>query len=993
MKSKRAMSIISEFKHGLYLGLMVVGMALPGYSDWTPGDDYKWVQLPDLTPNGMDVRTFAPIMLADDFLCTNSGPITDIHIWGSWFGDMPLDPEVVTFRLSIWSDIPTNEIIGYSRPGELLWEGMFTNGQYSARNYHDVPEGEGWYDPSIREYISAADRIIWQYNFYPESREVFKQAGTPETPVVYWLGVQALFAMPAPNQFGWKSSATNWNDDAVWAESMVEPLNWQEMRYPINHPFEGRSVDLSFVITTAATNLFDFGDAVDTGLADYPTLLAQNGARHTIVQGVYLGHAIDNEPDGQPDVTATGDDLAGTDDEDGISFISVLTPGTNATLEVVASTQGFLYAWMDFMHNGNWSDPGEDVLKGFPLMPGTNRVPIDIPANAPGGRSFSRFRFTTNLDLSLSYINQASNGEVEDYTFTVKLIDYGDAPSPYPTLLASDGARHYAGGSFMGMLWDYESDGRPEPNAQGDDAHNQDDEDGVIFTAPFIQGQTSSVRVSVTAPCYLNAWIDYNADGDWADVDEQVCNDNVLTSGVNWVDAIVPMKARATNTFTRFRVATTNGLSYVGLAEDGEVEDYEIMIEEPPPPYDFGDAPTNYPTMRLQNGARHIMVTNIRLGAAIDCEDDGQPSALADGDDANGTPDDEDGVTHQTPYYQGSPAMVQVTVSTNVFLNAWFDFNLNGSWADAHEQIFSNVQLAAGVTNLSFAIPGSAMPGYTFARYRVSTNSGLSYMGEAPNGEVEDYRVTILEPATTYDLGDAPAPYPTLLIEGGAVHWTPSSYYLGVAVDSETDGKPDPAALGDDNTGSPDDEDGVSLTANLVRGSNVNCSVHANATNGILNAWFDFNLDGDWADMGEQIAVDLPLASGVNMVPVSVPVSALVGETFARFRYSDVPGLSWTGVSTKGEVEDYRFTIYQPGPLIDIVFTNTSMLISNQTICFELSEMSNYLYQLQYSSNLLTNVVWHDIGGLVRGPVKLVQDTNLSQRIKVYRIRIPYTAP
>ena len=47
----------------------------------------------------------------------------------------------------------------------------------------------------------------------------------------------------------------------------------------------------------------DFGDAPD---APYPTLLANDGARHVVVPGIYLGALIDSEPDGQPDASATG---------------------------------------------------------------------------------------------------------------------------------------------------------------------------------------------------------------------------------------------------------------------------------------------------------------------------------------------------------------------------------------------------------------------------------------------------------------------------------------------------------------------------------------------------------------------------------------------------------------------------------------------------------------------------------------------------------------
>ncbi len=48
---------------------------------------------------------------------------------------------------------------------------------------------------------------------------------------------------------------------------------------------------------------FDFGDAPDggvgTGQGNYQTSLADNGARHTIVAGLFLGSQVDGEPDSQ----------------------------------------------------------------------------------------------------------------------------------------------------------------------------------------------------------------------------------------------------------------------------------------------------------------------------------------------------------------------------------------------------------------------------------------------------------------------------------------------------------------------------------------------------------------------------------------------------------------------------------------------------------------------------------------------------------------------
>ncbi|MFN8445074.1 MAG: hypothetical protein U0175_30080, partial [Caldilineaceae bacterium] len=61
-------------------------------------------------------------------------------------------------------------------------------------------------------------------------------------------------------------------------------------------------------------------------------------------------------------------------------------------------------------------------------------------------------------------------------------------------------------------------------------------------------------------------------------------------------------------------------------------------------PSDFGDLPTaaqsgfsnNYPTTLADNGASHGITTTLRLGAQIDSEADGQPSADATGDDTTG---------------------------------------------------------------------------------------------------------------------------------------------------------------------------------------------------------------------------------------------------------------------------------------------------------------------------------------------------------------------
>ena len=160
-------------------------------------------------------------------------------------------------------------------------------------------------------------------------------------------------------------------------------------------------------------------------------------------------------------------------------------------------------------------------------------------------------------------------------------MDFGDAPDPiYPTLRASDGARHIlSGGPFLGAGVDWEPDGQPSAFADGDDNDGNDDEDGVVFTSLLMPGGTAYVDLTASAPGLLDAWIDFNVDGDWADAGEQILASEALAAGVNALSFTVPAGATPTGlTFARFRFSTAGGLSFVGLANDGEVEDYAVEI-------------------------------------------------------------------------------------------------------------------------------------------------------------------------------------------------------------------------------------------------------------------------------------------------------------------------------------------------------------------------------------------------------------------------------
>src|SRR5205814_9555394 len=88
--------------------------------------------------------------------------------------------------------------------------------------------------------------------------------------------------------------------------------------------------------------------------------------------------------------------------------------------------------------------------------------------------------------------------------------------------------------------------------------------------------------------------------------------------------------------------------------------------------------------------------------------------------------------------------------------------------------------------------------------------------------------------ANTFDFGDAPKAYGTLLDDttDGARHRLSSGLFLGKGVDAELNGKPNTAAAGDK-------DDGVTLPGYLVPGLEASISV-VSSGKGILNAWIDF---------------------------------------------------------------------------------------------------------------------------------------------------------
>jgi hypothetical protein len=708
--------------------------------------------------------------------------------------------------------------------------------------------------------------------------------------------------------------------------------------------FGGPAMDGEVEDYTVLLKGVDFGDAPDS----YSTLFASSGPHHGLdpASGLFLGACIDSEVEGQPSGGADGDDLgagasnlgvcASNDDEDGVSFDTPVTACKPATITVTASAPGMLDAWIDYDGDGTFGGAAEQIFAAEPMLVGPASLEFTVPCSAVDGSTYARFRLSSVGGLGIG--GPAIDGEVEDYLIATNESDFGDAPDTYGTLFASGGATHgvdLTAGLFLGACVDTEDEGAPSMLADGDDLAagtatagtcvGGDDEDGVSFDTMVIACQQASLTVTASAAGLLDAWIDFDGDGTFAGPADRILSAQALVAGPNVLNLGIPCDAAPGDTYARFRFSSAGVAGSGGTSPDGEVEDYPVLVKGS----DLGDAPDTYGTLFASDGPRHGMdpAVPLFLGACIDGDVDGQPTVPADGDDLGvgtilagvcATPnDDEDGVVFDSMLVTCLQADLTVTASAAGLLDAWIDFDGAGTFAGPGEQIFAAQALLAGPNALSFDVPCDAVTGDTYIRLRFSSAGVGAPTGPAMDGEVEDHLVVI----KGLDFGDAPDPtYPVLLASGGAHHIVQpvDNPTLGSLVDSEPDGQPDGNHSGDDN-GGEDDEDGVSFSGVLVPGTDGEITLTGGATGGLVSAWVDFDLDGQWQDPAETVIADLALGAGeTTTVTFAVPPGTPEGTSCARVRISSQAGLAPTGLAPDGEVEDYSIALGVEAPDIGI---------------------------------------------------------------------------
>jgi len=710
----------------------------------------------------------------------------------------------------------------------------------------------------------------------------------------------------------------------------------------------------------------DYGDAPDP---TYPTLAAHDGAVHRIVSGEYLGTGVDGDADGQPDARALGDDTGdGSDDEDGVVFTSAIVVGGEASVQVIASWEGRLDAWIDFGRDGSWAEADDRIFAHEPLTAGTNELTFSVPASAVLGESYARFRYSKSGVAS--YTGFSPDGEVEDREVLIEALDWGDAPDapdvPLMTPLSVPDVEDWqkfgistaTHGDWVFVGADFDGEG-PYPLGAAY-VYRRSGPDWVYHQKLTPSDPHNVYRFGVS----VSVWGNWAAIGTSSFVGLDCPGAAFLFEwdGVNWVER---QKLTAAD-------AGPDGVfgGAVSLADD--------LLVVGAPRAELDGLPKGAAYVFRRDGVTWNREAKL-TAADADFEDSFGSGVAGRGDwvivGAFGEDDrgEDAGAAYVFHWDGASWIQHQKVIGSEVGAadrfggsqavafdgfrlligashpdwdpeapGAVYVFEYDGSdWLETHRltapspvardqfgeaiAVWGDLALigASGIDEAVFLMHWDGSTWEVVETVRSPAGDAAEDFGSAVSlftnravvGDPGENRLGLQEAggAYVYRFPVNATHFPTLFVNDGARHSYDPGLYLGAGIDFEGNGLVGPFADGDDRDHS-DDEDGVNFLA-IVQGGTATAEVTASAP-GYLNAWIDFSHDGDWDDGGEQIFTGELLSAGLNVLEFSVPDWATPtlkdDPALARFRFSSVKELPYDGPAPDGEVEDYGLEILEP---------------------------------------------------------------------------------
>ncbi len=236
--------------------------------------------------------------------------------------------------------------------------------------------------------------------------------------------------------------------------------------------------------------------------------------------------------------------------------------------------------------------PAADYVIKFILPNGASFTKSNLGSDTDDSDANIVTGFTTNYYVPNGVRNL-------DFDAGILFFDFSDAPNSYKTNLASSGAQHVIiPDLFLGDEIDAEPNGFPVAvgtAATGDDNQmtvaNIDDEDALSSIPPLgigLKGFTYTLQAKATNEtgmlAYLTAWVDFDRNGTFdANEGVQVPVPDGSVDQTFDLNFTVPSDISVGMSYIRLRLTKDAGITTStpgGLAYSGEVEDYEVLIND-----------------------------------------------------------------------------------------------------------------------------------------------------------------------------------------------------------------------------------------------------------------------------------------------------------------------------------------------------------------------------------------------------------------------------
>ncbi|HRG59746.1 MAG TPA: GEVED domain-containing protein [Bacteroidia bacterium] len=611
----------------------------------------------------------------------------------------------------------------------------------------------------------------------------------------------------------------------------------------------------------------------------------------------------------------------------GMSYSGTVTSGSYVP---VAPAFEAYHIWVDYNQDFDFLDAGEDIGEAQTTAAGQlMNFTLDIPLTATPG--FTRLRIVNAFNTTpLTPCGAYTYGETEDYDIEI----VGSSGSYCLPITGTSTTGGTVEGDYINQV------SLSTLNAfTGANGVYPFYSDYTSFGGSFTTSLTtnSNYNLSITSgtysPDYYAAWIDYNNDGDFYDLNEKL-GEFATTAGSQTqnINFTVPFGTTAGN--KRMRVRCNYGNANMDPCATtyayGETEDYTVNIQNPVVGYCIPNPVTGTADNDYINGVSLGTISNLNSGYT-------------------GGPNYNDYTFYSTNIAQSSNynLTVQAGLFATDYYAAWIDYNHDNDFNDAGEKLGEfQTATASQYLTFNFSVPPSALLGNTRMRVRCVFNApGMDPCLDYTYGETEDYSVNITS-------GSGPAPYCETNLQGVNCDITDAIddvYLLNSTLFNLGTGCNGLTAMG--YTIWPASG---STTTTVLRNQNYILGVTSTSTS-IISVWFDWNNDGVFATSEWYQVTTSSTPNTATEINVFVPSNAYLGQIRMRVRSRAAGNLNGaTDPCTQffsGETEDYTLTV-----------SNSTCLAPTALFGGQYVSGSSFSF-FDFSSNFPTSWSWTFQGG------------------------------